>query len=125
MSLVKTRMTPARWAANRRNAPHSTGPRTERGKANSRLNALRHSGRSRLYLGVLDAVTFAPRRPSPRQPVTQPLLAVSCGAQAEPDLSLPKGVPVPPVSFKMTKRKKKNITNKPDKLLKTKKVVTK
>lgn len=32
----------ARLAANRRNARHSTGPRTAEGKATSRLNAARH-----------------------------------------------------------------------------------
>jgi hypothetical protein len=34
--------TPKQIAANRRNAQHSTGPKTERGKANTRLNSLRH-----------------------------------------------------------------------------------
>jgi hypothetical protein len=35
-------LTPALLAANRRNAKKSTGPRTARGKAWSRLNSLRH-----------------------------------------------------------------------------------
>jgi hypothetical protein len=34
----------AQASANRRNAEHSTGPRTESGKARSRMNALRHGG---------------------------------------------------------------------------------
>ena len=34
-------MTPARLAANRRNARKSTGPRTARGKAQSRMNGLK------------------------------------------------------------------------------------
>ena len=35
-------MTPRQIAANRRNARHSTGPKTPQGKARSRLNALQH-----------------------------------------------------------------------------------
>ncbi len=59
-SLLKPRlMTPARLAANRRNARKSTGPRTVRGKAQSRMNGLR-SGRSspsyrNLWLAMLEA----------------------------------------------------------------------
>jgi hypothetical protein len=50
MSLLKPRViTPARRAANRRNAQKSTGPRTARGKAQSRLNGLRHGFCSRAY----------------------------------------------------------------------------
>jgi hypothetical protein len=50
MSLLKPRvMTPARLAANRRNAQKSTGPRTARGKAQSRLNGLQHGFCSPLY----------------------------------------------------------------------------
>ena len=44
-------------AANRRNALKSTGPRTDRGKAVSRFNALRHSLRAKshsLSIGSLD-----------------------------------------------------------------------
>jgi len=60
MSLLKPRlMTPARLAASRRNARKSTGPRTARGKAQSRMNGLR-SGRSspsyrNLWLAMLEA----------------------------------------------------------------------
>ncbi len=43
MSLLKPRaITPARLAAHRRDAQKSTGPRTARGKAQSRLNGMRH-----------------------------------------------------------------------------------
>ena len=50
MSLLKPRVvTPARRAANRRNAQKSTGPRTARGKAQSRLNGLRHGFCSPAY----------------------------------------------------------------------------
>jgi hypothetical protein len=50
MSLLKPRViTPARRAANRRNAQQSTGPRTARGKAQSRLNGLRHGCCSPAY----------------------------------------------------------------------------
>jgi len=60
MSLRKNPMTPARLAANRRNAKQSTGPRTPRGKSQSRLNGLRNGGRSRLYLELFRALADAP-----------------------------------------------------------------
>jgi hypothetical protein len=60
MSLLKPRViTPARLAANRRSAQKSTGPRTARGKAQSRLNGLRHGSCSpayrRFWVALLDA----------------------------------------------------------------------
>jgi hypothetical protein len=60
MSLLKPRpMTPARLAANRRNALKSTGPRTARGKARSRMNGLRGGWSSpsfrRLWYALLEA----------------------------------------------------------------------
>ena len=49
MSLRKSpTLTPARIEANRRNAQKSTGPRTARGKGQSRMNSLRTGERSRL-----------------------------------------------------------------------------
>ena len=60
MPLRKSSMTPARLEANRRNARKSTGPRTARGKAQSRLNGLRSGERSRLYREVLLALMDAP-----------------------------------------------------------------
>jgi hypothetical protein len=49
MSLRKSpRLTPALFAAARKNAQHSTGPRTPAGKQNSRLNALKHGRYARL-----------------------------------------------------------------------------
>ena len=42
-------LSPVRLAAKRRNARQSTGPRSARGRAQSRLNRLRDGGRSRLY----------------------------------------------------------------------------
>jgi len=53
-------MTPARLEANRRNAQKSTGPRTARGKSQSRLNGLRSGGRSRLYRDLLLTLSDAP-----------------------------------------------------------------
>ena len=53
-------MTPARLAANRRRARKSTGPRTPRGKAQSRLNALQAGTRSATYWGLLTALLDAP-----------------------------------------------------------------
>ncbi|HLW78478.1 MAG TPA: hypothetical protein VKU44_02670 [Terriglobia bacterium] len=44
--LIERSTTPAMAAANRLNAGHSTGPRTERGKSRSRCNALKHWGRA-------------------------------------------------------------------------------
>ena len=60
MPLRQSPMTPARLEANRRNARKSTGPRTARGKAQSRLNGLRSGGRSRLYGELLRALADAP-----------------------------------------------------------------
>ena len=60
MSLRKNPMTPARLEANRRNSQKSTGPRTARGKSQSRLNRLRGGGRSRLYGDLLQALVDAP-----------------------------------------------------------------
>jgi hypothetical protein len=60
MSLRKSPMTPARLEANRRNAQKSTGPRTPRGKSQSRLNGLRSGRRSRLYGDLLLALSDAP-----------------------------------------------------------------
>jgi len=54
MSLRKPpTLTPARLAANRRNALRSTGPRTTRGKAQARLNGLRRGEGARLYHDVM------------------------------------------------------------------------
>jgi hypothetical protein len=60
MLLRKFPMTPARLEANRRNAQKSTGPRTPRGKSQSRLNGLRSGFRSRLYEDFLLALLNAP-----------------------------------------------------------------
>jgi hypothetical protein len=60
MALRKNPMSPARLKANRRNAQKSTGPRTARGKSQSRLNGLRSGGRSRLYGDLLLALADAP-----------------------------------------------------------------
>ena len=48
-------------AARRANAQRSTGPRTERGKARSRLNALKHGGRSTRMAGYLEKLGIDPR----------------------------------------------------------------
>jgi hypothetical protein len=53
-------LTPALLASNRRNAQKSTGPRTARGKAWSRLNRMRSGIRSREYLSFVDALMGAP-----------------------------------------------------------------
>jgi hypothetical protein len=53
-------MTPDRIEANRRSAEKSTGPRTRRGKAQSRMNGLRNGDRSRLYLGFMATLANAP-----------------------------------------------------------------
>ncbi len=61
MSLRKSpTLTPARLAANRRSALKSTGPRTAQGKGQSRMNGLRHGGRSRFYQGLWRALFEAP-----------------------------------------------------------------
>jgi len=63
MSLIRRKMTPDLLAANRANAAKSLGPSTARGKLHSRLNALKHWGRSegvRPHLAALgeDAADF-------------------------------------------------------------------
>jgi len=61
MSLRKSpTRTPALLEANRRNARKSTGPRTARGKAQTRLNALRTGEYSRLRRGLLVTLLYAP-----------------------------------------------------------------
>ena len=60
MSLRKNPVTPARLEANRRNSQKSTGPRTARGKAQVRMNALRAGDRSRLLQEFGRALFDAP-----------------------------------------------------------------
>src|SRR5579864_503887 len=61
MSLRKSpTRTPALLEANRRNARKSTGPRTARGKAQTRLNALRNGEYSRLRRDLLVTLLYAP-----------------------------------------------------------------
>jgi hypothetical protein len=61
MSLRKSpTRTPALLASNRRNAQKSTGPRTARGKAWSRLNRFRHGMRSPQYVSFFMALYNAP-----------------------------------------------------------------
>ena len=61
MSLRKSpTLTPARLAANRRNARKSTGPRTARGKAQSRMNSLRGGRYSPTCRKLLRALLEAP-----------------------------------------------------------------
>ena len=61
MSLRKSpTLTAALLASNRRNAKKSTGPRTARGKAVSRLNRLWDGTRSRDYLRLQRALLNAP-----------------------------------------------------------------
>ncbi len=61
MSLRKCpTLTPALLASNRRNAKKSTGPRTARGKAWSRLNRFQHGMRSPEYINFFKALHDAP-----------------------------------------------------------------
>jgi len=53
-------LTPALLAAIRQNSKKSTGPRTARGKAWSRLNRLRHGTRSPEYIRFFKALFDAP-----------------------------------------------------------------
>jgi hypothetical protein len=56
-------VSPARIEANRRNAQKSTGPRTARGKVQSRMNGLRDGGRSPLYRDLMLTLLYAPPCP--------------------------------------------------------------
>ncbi len=61
MSLRKSpTLTPARIEANRRNAEQSTGPRTARGKAQSRMNSLRRGWSSPSFRNLWFALLEAP-----------------------------------------------------------------
>ena len=61
MSLRKSpTMTPGLLAALRRNAQKSTGPRTARGKAQTRMNALKNGQHSRLYWNLRHFYLDAP-----------------------------------------------------------------
>ena len=61
MSLLEPRVSsPAQIAAHRRNARESTGPRSARGKAQSRLIRLRDGSRSRLYQDLMCKLMSAP-----------------------------------------------------------------
>jgi hypothetical protein len=61
MSLRKSpTRTPALLEANRRNARKSTGPRTARGKAQTRMNAFQNGNRSRLRGDLRLALLNAP-----------------------------------------------------------------
>ena len=62
MSLRKSpTLTPARLEANRRNAQKSTGPRTARGKSQSRMNSLRTGGHFALYRAGFLLLPLTPR----------------------------------------------------------------
>ncbi len=62
MSLVRRNpVTPREIEARRRNAQHSTGPRTRRGKARASLNALCHADRSERFYRFLRSFGFGPR----------------------------------------------------------------
>lgn len=74
MSLRKSpTLTPALLASNRRNAKKSTGPRSARGKAWSRLNSMRSGSRSPEYINFLIALMNA--RPGMVTATAQALLA--------------------------------------------------
>ena len=74
MSLRKSpTLTPALLAANRQNAKQSTGPRTARGKAWSRLNRMRHGARSKEFINFCEALYYAP--PGRVEVTAQALLA--------------------------------------------------
>jgi len=99
MSLLKPRVSsPGRIAANRRNARKSTGPRSARGKAQSRLNRLRDGGRSRLYQDLMwklmdappGAVAWTARAGMPPELAAHPLFAelVRIFCQAEVEVAL-------------------------------------
>ena len=100
MSLVKPRpSSPARIAANRRNAQKSTGPRSPRGKAQSRLNRLRDGARSRLYQDLERRFIYTPPGEKARiaraamtpelaaHPLFAELARIFCQAEAEAALS--------------------------------------
>jgi hypothetical protein len=92
-------LSPARIAANRRNARKSTGPRSARGKAQSQLNRLRNGGCSRLYQDLMWKLMDAPPGAVARtaraamtpelaaHPLFAELAQIFCQAEAEVALS--------------------------------------
>ena len=93
-------LSPARLAANRRNARQSTGLRSARGQAQSRLNRLRDGSRSRFFQDLRWTLMAAPpaavarterRTMTPelaRHPLFEELGRVFCQADAE--VALPR-----------------------------------
>jgi hypothetical protein len=100
MPLLKPRLSsPARIAANHRNARKSAGARNAPSKAQSRLNRLRNGGRSRLYQDLMWKLMDAPPGAVARtarvamtlelaaHPLFAELARVFCQAEAEVALS--------------------------------------
>lgn len=97
MSLRKSpTLTPALLASNRRNAKKSTGPRTARGKARSRLNSFKHGTRSPEYIDFVKALFEAPagrvavtaRALLASKPVVHPRLIEAAELSVETEISL-------------------------------------
>jgi len=76
-------MTPARLEANRRNAKKSTGPRTARGKSQSRMNSLRTGNRSAINSNLYFSLMMSP--PGMMGSIAESILA--SGAAAHPFLA--------------------------------------
>ena len=60
--------TPNRAEINRENAQHSTGPKTEAGKKQSSLNALRHGLTGQIVVMPTEDLAAYQLHPSQRQP---------------------------------------------------------
>ncbi|MGA3323986.1 MAG: hypothetical protein ABSF45_05900 [Terriglobia bacterium] len=87
-------LTPALVASNRRNAKKSTGPRTARGKAWSRLNRFRHGMRSNFFKALHDApfgeVGMTADTLLSSQPVVHPLFMQMAEVAVQADIEICK-----------------------------------
>ena len=123
MALIRRRVTPRMIAANRANASKSTGPRTARGKAQSRLNGLKNGLSSRLFLNYfqlwLDCLMHGPWEPPLAWKFSEMPMPFYChpgkdrqeARRVREFLLSIEAYPHPAPRTRSTRRKKENVNN--------------